>query len=43
MFFDQGWTLAGNPWLAAIGVNTLLIAIAFLLPKKLLTPASYAN
>lgn len=43
MFFDQGWTLVGNPWLAAIGVNTLLIAIAFLLPKKLLTPAGYAN
>lgn len=32
-----------NPWLAAIALNTVLIAIAFLLPKKLLTPAGYGN
>ena len=32
-----------NPWLSAMAVNTVLIAIAFLLPKKLLTPAGYAN
>ncbi|MEO0770612.1 MAG: DUF92 domain-containing protein [Cyanobacteria bacterium J06649_4] len=32
-----------NPWLVAIALNTVLIAIAFLLPKKLLTPAGYAN
>lgn len=30
-----------NPWLLAIGLNTLLLGIAFLLPKKLLTPAGY--
>ncbi|MEL6470374.1 MAG: TIGR00297 family protein [Cyanobacteria bacterium J06623_4] len=43
MFLDQGWTLTDYPWLAAIGINTLLITIAFLLPKKLLTPAGYVN
>ncbi len=32
-----------SPWLAAIALNTGLIAIAFLLPKKLLTPAGYGN
>lgn len=32
-----------NPWLAAIALNTVLIVIAFLLPKKLLTPAGYGN
>ncbi len=32
-----------NPWLIAILLNTLLVAIAFLLPKKLLTPAGYGN
>jgi uncharacterized protein (TIGR00297 family) len=30
-----------NPWLLAICLNTLLLGIAFLLPKKLLTPAGY--
>ncbi len=32
-----------NPWIVAILLNTFLIAIAFLLPKKLLTPAGYGN
>ncbi|MGB3787322.1 MAG: DUF92 domain-containing protein [Phormidesmis sp.] len=32
-----------NPWSVAILLNTFLIAIAFLLPKKLLTPAGYGN
>ena len=32
-----------NPWPVAIAVNTVLIGIAFALPKKLLTPAGYIN
>jgi uncharacterized protein (TIGR00297 family) len=32
-----------NPWSIAIGLNTVLIAIAFLAPKKLLTPLGYLN
>ena len=32
-----------NAWIVATALNTVLIAIAFLLPKKLLTPAGYAN
>ncbi len=32
-----------NPWLIAIGLNTGLMAIAFWLPKKFLTPAGYAH
>lgn len=28
-----------NPWLVAIGLNTVLLAIAYFAPKKLLTPA----
>lgn len=32
-----------NLWLVAVLINTILIAIAFALPKKLLTPAGYAN
>ena len=28
-----------NPWLAAVGLNTVLIAIAGIAPKKLLTPS----
>ncbi|NES86618.1 MAG: TIGR00297 family protein [Moorea sp. SIO2B7] len=32
-----------NPWLIAVGLNTVLLAIAFILPKKLLTPAGYFN
>lgn len=34
---------ADNPWIVALSLNTVLIAIALLLPKKLLTPAGYAN
>ena len=30
------WT---NPWLIAVALNTVLLAIAFVAPKKLLTPA----
>lgn len=32
-----------NPLLIAVALNTVLIAIAFLLPKKLLTTAGYLN
>ncbi|MGF1524707.1 MAG: TIGR00297 family protein [Leptolyngbyaceae cyanobacterium] len=32
-----------TPWLIAIALNTLLLAIAWLSPKKLLTPAGYAH
>jgi uncharacterized protein (TIGR00297 family) len=32
-----------NPWLWAVGVNSLLLAIAFLAPKKLLTTAGYLH
>ncbi|NEO25748.1 MAG: TIGR00297 family protein [Kamptonema sp. SIO4C4] len=32
-----------NPWLLAIGVNTLLLGVAYLLPKKLLTPMGYIH
>ncbi len=28
-----------NPWLVAVGLNTVLLAIAWVAPKKLLTPA----
>lgn len=28
-----------NPWLVAVGLNTVLLAIAWIAPKKLLTPA----
>jgi len=31
------------PWLIAIGLNTLLLGVAWLLPKKLLTPAGYVH
>ncbi len=34
---------SNNPWLIAVLINTALIAIAFTLPRKLLTPAGYAN
>lgn len=36
-------TFLNNPWLVAVAVNTVLIGVAFALPKKLLTPAGYAN
>lgn len=32
-----------NPWIVAIILNTTLLAIAFLAPKKLLTPAGYLH
>lgn len=32
-----------NPWLVAVGLNTILLAIAWLAPKKLLTPAGYLH
>jgi len=35
--------LWNNPWLMAVTINTFLIGVAFALPKKLLTPAGYAN
>ena len=33
--------MLSNPWLIAIALNSFLLGIAFLLPKKLLTPAGY--
>lgn len=41
MPFYSSWL--DSPWLVAIAVNTVLIAIALILPKKLLTPAGYGN
>lgn len=35
--------LENSLWLQAIAVNTVLIAIAFAIPKKLLTPAGYGH
>jgi uncharacterized protein (TIGR00297 family) len=32
-----------NPWLVALIINTLLLGIAWLAPKKLLTPAGYLH
>ncbi|GET42299.1 TIGR00297 family protein [Microseira wollei] len=32
-----------NPWLVAVVLNTVMLAIAFILPKKLLTPAGYLH
>jgi uncharacterized protein (TIGR00297 family) len=32
-----------NPWLIAVGINSLLLAIALLAPKKLLTLAGYLH
>lgn len=32
-----------NPWTIALALNTILLAIAWLLPKKLLTPIGYLN
>jgi uncharacterized protein (TIGR00297 family) len=34
---------AALPWLVAAALNTLLLAIAWILPKKLLTPAGYLH
>jgi uncharacterized protein (TIGR00297 family) len=33
------YTYSLNSWLVAVGLNTLLLAIAWIVPKKLLTPA----
>lgn len=41
MPFDSSWL--DSPWLVAIAINTVLIVIALILPKKLLTPAGYGN
>ena len=35
--------VADYQWAIAVALNTVLVAIAFGLPKKLLTPAGYAN
>lgn len=32
-----------NPWLVAVGLNTVLLTIAWFAPKKLLTPAGYLH
>lgn len=32
-----------NPWLVAIGLNTVLVGLAFVSPKKLLTPMGYLH
>ena len=32
-----------NPWLIAAALNTILLGVAFLTPKKLLTPAGYLH
>ncbi|MEM1279565.1 MAG: TIGR00297 family protein [Cyanobacteria bacterium P01_D01_bin.71] len=34
---------AALPWMVAIALNTVLLAIAWMLPKKLLTPAGYLH
>lgn len=31
------------PWLIAVALNTILLAIAYIIPKKLLTPAGYLH
>ena len=36
-------TILSNSWLTAIVLNTLLIVVAWILPKKLLTPLGYLN
>jgi uncharacterized protein (TIGR00297 family) len=38
MFLTDEWY---SPWLIAAGLNSVLLAIAFFIPKKLLTPAGY--
>jgi uncharacterized protein (TIGR00297 family) len=32
-------TILNNPWLVAIGLNSILLLVAIVIPKKLLTPA----
>ena len=36
-------TILSNYWLSAIAINTVLLAVAWILPKKLLTPWGYLN
>jgi uncharacterized protein (TIGR00297 family) len=36
-------TILSNSWLSAIAINTFLLAVAWILPKKLLTPLGYLN
>ena len=36
-------TIMSNSWLSAIALNTFLLAVAWILPKKLLTPLGYLN
>lgn len=36
-------TILSNSWLSAIALNTFLLAFAWILPKKLLTPLGYLN
>jgi uncharacterized protein (TIGR00297 family) len=40
MFLTDEWY---SPWLIAAGLNSVLLAIAFFIPKKLLTPAGYLH
>ena len=40
MFDTLSWS---NPWTIALALNTILLAIAWFLPKKLLTPVGYLN
>jgi uncharacterized protein (TIGR00297 family) len=35
--------IASNPWLVAIGLNSILLIVATVIPKKLLTPAGLIN
>ena len=35
--------ISSNPWLAAVSVNTALLIVAWILPKKLLTNLGYLN
>jgi uncharacterized protein (TIGR00297 family) len=35
--------LLNNPWLVAIGLNSLLLIVAIIIPKKLLTPAGLVH
>lgn len=40
---DLSMTFTAMPWLVAVALNALLLAIAWFLPKKLLTPAGYLH
>jgi uncharacterized protein (TIGR00297 family) len=39
MFLDRFDVGVNNPWLVAIGLNSMLLLVAIIIPKKLLTPA----